>query len=324
MHLRLLAALACAATAAAQNTIDYSAYMTANSLGSKGAGQSFTPQDATGYAGGPTQTLTELHLWSGNLGGPGSTTTYIAVYDGDPDTASLVGMSNNSIDTSAGAGVPNYTQWTWTFDGLALDPATEYWCVTSSAATDVHPTTTVERSLQEYNFANDYAGGDAIIADRERHQNNYDLRFLAVFADGSTIGSNYCGPANLNSSGQAAVISAFGSDVAADNSVRLDAEQMPQNQFGYFINSMTQGFSSPPGSQGNLCVSGQIGRHSANVLNTGATGEFSLQLDLTNLPVPSGTYSVMPGETWYWQAWFRDMNPGQTNNFTDGICITFN
>ena len=153
---------------------------------------------------------------------------------------------------------------------------------------------------------------------------NHDIHSWSFGYAGTTIGTSYCGPANLNSSGMPSVITAFGSDVAADNDVRLDAAQMPTNQFGYFINSMTQGFSSPPGSQGNLCVSGQIGRHSANVLTTGASGEFSLQLDLTNLPTPAGPYVVQAGETWYWQAWFRDVNPTQTNNFSDGVCVTFN
>ena len=141
---------------------------------------------------------------------------------------------------------------------------------------------------------------------------------------GGPIGTNYCGPANLNSTGMPAVISAYGLDTAADNDVRLDAAQMPANQFGYFINSLTQGFANPPGSQGNLCVSGQIGRHTANVLSTGAAGEFSLQLDLTAVPTPGGPVAISAGETWNWQAWFRDVNPTQTNNFTDGITIVFN
>ncbi|MDA1263546.1 MAG: hypothetical protein O2816_00535 [Planctomycetota bacterium] len=140
---------------------------------------------------------------------------------------------------------------------------------------------------------------------------------------GNPIGTNFCGPANLNSSGAPAVIAAFGSEEVIHNFVRLDAVQMPANEFGYFINSTTQGFVIPPGSQGNLCLGGQIGRHTANVLSTGATGEFSLQLDLTDVPTPGGHVAINPGETWYWQAWFRDNNPGPTNNFTEGICITF-
>lgn len=140
---------------------------------------------------------------------------------------------------------------------------------------------------------------------------------------GGPIGTNICSPANLNSSGLSGVISAFGSVDVTENLVRLDAGQMAVDQFGIFVNSQTTGFVIPPGSQGNLCLSGQIGRHNQSILNSGPTGEFSLQLDLTNLPTPLGLVAIQPGETWYWQAWFRDLNPTSTSNFTDGIGITF-
>ncbi len=153
--------------------------------------------------------------------------------------------------------------------------------------------------------------------------NNYDLD-VTISGGSGPIGTNYCGPANMNSSGMSAVISAFGSTAVASNDVRLDASQMALNQFGMFVNSMSTGMVMPPGSQGNLCLSGAIGRHSQNILNTGATGAFSLQLDLTNIPTPNGHVAIQAGETWYWQAWFRDANPMSTSNFTDGIGITFN
>ncbi|MDA1265322.1 MAG: hypothetical protein O2816_09625 [Planctomycetota bacterium] len=152
--------------------------------------------------------------------------------------------------------------------------------------------------------------------------NSYDLD-VAVNGGQGPIGTSYCGPANLNSSGGPALISAFGLTSVANNDVRLDAAGMATSQFGYFINGTVQGFVLPPGSQGNLCLSGGIGRHNANVLNSGATGEFSLQLNLNLVPTPGGDVAINPGETWYWQAWFRDVNPGNTSNFTDGICITF-
>ena len=119
------------------------------------------------------------------------------------------------------------------------------------------------------------------------------------------------------------MIEATGSAVVANNDVLLAAAQLPPNQFGYFINSQSQGLAQPPGSQGNLCLSGGIGRYSAFVLDSGATGEFSLQLDLTNTPTPGGPVAIQAGESWYFQAWYRDANPTSTNNFTDGVCILF-
>lgn len=139
------------------------------------------------------------------------------------------------------------------------------------------------------------------------------------------LDTNYCGPAVVNSSGQPGVISATGSTVAADNDVTLLASDLPTNQFGYFLNSQTQGFIvSPPGSQGNLCLSGGIGRYAMSVLNTGAAGSMTLVLDLTNTPTPTGSTGVIAGQTWNFQAWFRDVNPTTTSNFTDALSVTFN
>ena len=139
-----------------------------------------------------------------------------------------------------------------------------------------------------------------------------------------TLGTSYCGPSIMNSSGNSAAITASGSSVVADNDVLLSASGMPANQFGYFLNSMTQASTFPvPNSQGTLCVGGQIGRYNGNVFNTGNTGTGALQLDLANTPTPTGPVAIMASETWNFTCWFRDNNPGPTSNFTDGFSIAF-
>jgi len=138
------------------------------------------------------------------------------------------------------------------------------------------------------------------------------------------IGNNYCSPANLNSTGQSALIAAFGSTIASANLVTLSASQLPMNVFGHFLNSDVQGFTPfPPGSQGNLCLAGGIGRHVKQIANSGSLGELAIDLNLTALPRPGGTHSVVAGEIWNFQCWFRDNAGGPTSNFTDGIEIVF-
>ena len=74
--------------------------------------------------------------------------------------------------------------------------------------------------------------------------------------------NNIIGNANTNSSGQSAVISATGFTIVAANNLTLTVSQLPLNQFGYFLNSDTQGFIPfPGGSQGNLCPRGFLRRH---------------------------------------------------------------
>ena len=140
------------------------------------------------------------------------------------------------------------------------------------------------------------------------------------------IGTNYCSAA-VNSTGASGQISALGSDVAADNNVVLTSSSLPQNAFGFFLTGQTQGFTQTPGgSSGNLCLGGAIGRYvgPGQIQNSGSAGEFSLTLDLTATPQPTGLVSVQAGETWNFTCWHRDAFSGSTtSNFTDGLEIQF-
>jgi len=133
------------------------------------------------------------------------------------------------------------------------------------------------------------------------------------------IGTNYCGPAIPNSTGVAGVMSANGSLNVSANDVTLTASQLPVAQFGYFITSQTQGFFQPGGSNGFVCLGSGIGRYN-QPQNVGQGPSFSIQVDLTSMPV-NPPLAVQPGETWNFQAWYRDL--GNTNNFTDGLSLTF-
>ena len=110
--------------------------------------------------------------------------------------------------------------------------------------------------------------------------------------------------------------------MVVDDDLTLLATDLPANQFGYFLCSQTQSLAQPPGSQGNLCLGGTIGRFNKDVQNSGAVGAFSIQVDLTQLPV-SPPVAVQPGETWNFSAWYRDINPTPTSNFTDGVAVLF-
>lgn len=137
---------------------------------------------------------------------------------------------------------------------------------------------------------------------------------------GGPLGANYCGPANLNSSGGPAAVSGWGQPEAAFNDLSLTATGLPSGETGYFLVADTAGFKSlPGGSQGNLCLGGKVGRFVGQVSSTGAGGDFSIDVDLGALPVLGGT-AVQPGEWWYFQAWFTD---GATSNFTDGLVVQF-
>ena len=180
-------------------------------------------------------------------------------------------------------------------------------------------------------FANDFNGYASLsIADvfsSVSTANNFTLYDnFRVEVPSSTIGSNYC-TANANSTGLFGAMGAVGSEFATDNTVTLSAGDLPSNSFGFFLTSTSQGFTANPGgSQGNLCLSGAIGRYvgAGQIKNSGTAGAFDLALDLTQTPTPTGLVSVAAGETWNFQAWYRDAVGGSaTSNFSDGLSISF-
>lgn len=143
---------------------------------------------------------------------------------------------------------------------------------------------------------------------------------------GGTIGTNYC-TTNANSTGVAAAMAASGSTSVGNNDLVLEASDLPTSSFAFFLTSQTQGLvMNPGGSQGNLCLGGAIGRYvgPGQIQQAGAAGDVSLAIDLTQTPQPNGFVLVSVGETWSFQAWYRDTSPsGATSNFTDGLEVDF-
>ncbi|MEE2938788.1 MAG: hypothetical protein VX460_00255, partial [Planctomycetota bacterium] len=123
-------------------------------------------------------------------------------------------------------------------------------------------------------------------------------------------------------------LTACGSVAVADNNTTLGVSGLPLNQSVLFVNSPeTILVANPGGSQGDLCIgSFAIGRHMNDIRDSGATGTASLTLDLANVPTNLGRTAVIAGETWYWQAWYRDVDGGgaPTSNLSSAVGVTFN
>ncbi len=126
-----------------------------------------------------------------------------------------------------------------------------------------------------------------------------------------------------NSTGTPGEIWATGSLAAHAGALELWAADLPRHQVGMFLISRDTGFvPAPGGSQGNLCLGGTIGRFGSSVQSTGSPGEMHFVVDTDALPF-AGQAEILAGETWNFQAWFRDVNPGPTSNFTGGLAIAF-
>lgn len=147
------------------------------------------------------------------------------------------------------------------------------------------------------------------------------IKALSLFGE---PGVSECS-AEINGSGSRARTAAIGSASLAANDLVLWARDVTANQFGFFITSETPGFvASPGGSFGSLCLGGTIGRYSKAITNSGPTGELTAAVDWTAMPSPTlpQGYAAQVGETWRFQAWFRDSMGGQGgSNFSDAVRV---
>ena len=137
--------------------------------------------------------------------------------------------------------------------------------------------------------------------------------------------TNYC-QGNPNSSGQIGDIDAVNVNLPG-RSFDLLLTGLPTNAFGIVITSLTSGFlPNQGGSSGNLCVTGNIGRNvGGNIFDSSFFGLSFVPVDMDVIPTSTQIVGIQPGETRYFQGWFRDQTGGgiPTSNFTVGLEMIF-
>lgn len=147
---------------------------------------------------------------------------------------------------------------------------------------------------------------------------------------GAPVGTVSCAP-TPNSFRPAARLAATGNVDQSTGPWRLAlaATDLPPHMMGFLLASQTQTAPVvPPGSMGRLCLGGQILRilPSTAVVELDSTA-LAWEVDLANVDgfgagVP-GFDAVSVGETWTFQCWFRDMDPGPTSNLSEALSVTF-
>ncbi len=140
------------------------------------------------------------------------------------------------------------------------------------------------------------------------------------------IGSKHCSPSVPNSTGASGVLTCIGSRIAEDRFLTLVASDLPiqPGGFGAFLAADQAGLlTTPTGSIGNLCL-GTYAVLPGSVQALGADGQIAASPDLADLPAPF-SQPVLAGQSWYFQAWYRDTLPGSqpTSNFTDALQVDF-
>ena len=167
---------------------------------------------------------------------------------------------------------------------------------------------------------------------------NIASRYINSLSGGGLV--SFCDPANVNSTGGPVSISGS----LSGGSLHLEASGGPDGEFGYFlVGTGASPSSTVMLSNGLLCLTigagNSIGRYNVSGGNLNSIGRFDgagvyqnmvgTSTTGTGYDVPAllpltGSPSIMAGDTWHFQLWYRDSlsGPGQSN-LSNGLTVDF-
>jgi len=244
-------------------------------------------------------------------------------------TAGISLRAPANLCTIPGGGELRPVHVVWCYDSVAgvvrgyLDGA----LVSTTANVGVNIVGTGNMTVMRYNISTGSLGVGYKMDDFRFYRRSIsegEIRHWYDHGD-NTIGTSYCDPAVVNSTGVPGVLAASGSTIVELNGFSLHASSLPLNSFGYYLASLTQdNVPMAGGGTGTLCLGGNVGRGVGGVVvNSGATGTTSVVGDLTMQPQSTGPVSVAPCETWHYQYWYRDIGMPPTSNLTNAVSVTF-
>lgn len=135
------------------------------------------------------------------------------------------------------------------------------------------------------------------------------------------LGNVVC-QSNANTTGAAADISAFGSNLVSDRFLMLSCTSVPAGACGYFLASETAAFVPLFGnSAGNLCLGDRLLRMHDQVQFAGAGERVGRMVDPNQLAYE---HTILAGSQWHFQFWYRDACvTGSTSNTSHSVLVAF-
>ncbi len=160
---------------------------------------------------------------------------------------------------------------------------------------------------------------------------NPSSRRVRIYERGGNITGRVCYPEPHSTSGFGASLEATSvSDFStSQNDVRIEAQALPLSTGYFLVGTSVASTPMAGGGQGTLCLGqSEFGRFADQIFiyEPGVFGSFvALNLDNSAIPLNGGTVAAVPGDTFYFQYWFRDVLPSgaPTSNLSDAIGVTF-
>lgn len=137
-----------------------------------------------------------------------------------------------------------------------------------------------------------------------------------------TVGVRYCSPNAPHQGGFPAYLYVVGDPSVASSDLAAVGTSLPAGAFAMLVAAGQPGFSpSFGGGAGALCVGGAaFGRYANAVQAVASNGVAVIPIDPRQVPAPAAPLAMIPGQTWYFQLWYRD---GASSNFSDAVAVTF-
>lgn len=157
-------------------------------------------------------------------------------------------------------------------------------------------------------------------ADGELHIVDLGGRIYRVQEECTGTSVAFCQPVN-NSTGGPSSLSSTGSLSISDNNMALQSLGNPPTVSGLFFYGPGQ--VNLPLGDGIRCVGPNIFRQQPPIV-TDVFGIGIRSVDFTTGPESTGPSQILPGSTWYFQFWFRDVAAGGAgSNLSNGLAVTF-
>lgn len=135
------------------------------------------------------------------------------------------------------------------------------------------------------------------------------------------VGSVYCAPAVVNSTGASAVLRIVGAPRPLSPDLLAVGQRMPPGSIALLVSSAQAGYvPMVGGGAGTLCLgSNQFGRFVDQLRPVGADGIAMVSIATDQIPTSGGSVALTPGDTWFFQFWFRDQ--GASSNLSDASAL---